>query len=153
MAFERRSWTFQRIGWALMAVTVLAALLGVFGAGPLSRAEVRSGAFRVQYPRFARVNAPAVLRFEVPGAAGTGEFAMLWLERPFLDRVRIESVTPRPSVEVMRNGRMVYLFPPSPAGELFPVTMRIEPENTGLVRARAGDGADNAVSFWQFIYP
>jgi hypothetical protein len=30
--FQRRCWTVQRIGWIVMAVLVLSALLGVFGA-------------------------------------------------------------------------------------------------------------------------
>jgi hypothetical protein len=153
MGFERRSWAFQRIGWALMAVVVIAALLGAFGTGPMSRAEVRSGPIRLEYPRFARVNAPAAMKIEVEVPARPDDPVTLWFDDALLDRVRIESVTPQPAVETMRNGRIVYVFPPSAAGERFRATVRIEPESTGVVRARAGDGSDNAVSFWQLIYP
>lgn len=36
--FQRRMWRLQQIGWALLVLVVVAALLGLFGKGPLSRA-------------------------------------------------------------------------------------------------------------------
>jgi hypothetical protein len=37
LAFTRREWLLRRIAWALVALTLLVALSGLFGGGPLSR--------------------------------------------------------------------------------------------------------------------
>ena len=65
--FQRRSWRLQRLGWSAMGVTVLAALLGLFGTGPLSSATVSSQdeALTLQYNRFWRVQSPMTLRLSV----------------------------------------------------------------------------------------
>jgi hypothetical protein len=153
LSFERRSWTFQRVGWATIAALIAAALLGVFGGGPLSWARVSSGPLHVEYPRFARLNAPTELAVELPGAEREGEPAVLWLGRAWLDRVRVQSVTPTPMLETRRPDRLVYVFPTWTSGERLRVTLRVEPEKVGVVRAQAGDGGENSVSFWQLVYP
>jgi hypothetical protein len=40
--FQRREWKIQRAGWVTMALVIIAALLGVFGAGPLSSATIET---------------------------------------------------------------------------------------------------------------
>ena len=35
--FQRRSWAMQRFAWVVLALFILAALLGLFGPGPLSQ--------------------------------------------------------------------------------------------------------------------
>jgi len=39
MEFQRRSWIVQRIGWAIFALVILLAALGLFGDGVLSDAQ------------------------------------------------------------------------------------------------------------------
>jgi hypothetical protein len=53
--FQRRVWRVQRIGWLIIAAVIVAALLGVFGGGPLSRAAVQGDGLRLEYERFARL--------------------------------------------------------------------------------------------------
>lgn len=33
LEFQKRSWTIQRVGWVVIALLILAGLLGVFGKG------------------------------------------------------------------------------------------------------------------------
>lgn len=49
--FQRREWVVQRVGWVVMAVLLVAALLGLFGPGPLSKsiAGSASGPVRAEY--------------------------------------------------------------------------------------------------------
>ena len=75
MRLVRRSWVVQRIGWGVMAALLLAALLGLFGTGPLSRATATApgGAVTLDYDRFGRYLGPATLLIRVgPGAAPGG---------------------------------------------------------------------------------
>lgn len=61
LAHERREWKLQRVGWALMALALLAAVLGLFGHGPLSETASASadGALTVRHQRFERYQAPS----------------------------------------------------------------------------------------------
>jgi hypothetical protein len=136
-----------------MAALTAAALLGLFGAGPLSWARVSSGPLRLEYPRFVRVNAPAVLDIELPGTEREDDRAVLWLDRAWLDRVRVETVSPQPMGETMRPDRIVYVFPTWASRERLRVTVRFQPEKVGVIRARAGEAGENAVRFWQLVYP
>lgn len=67
LAFERKSWAAQRIGWGVMTLAIVAALAGLLGSGPASRtrAETPDGAIAVEYDRFVRANAPTDLDVSV----------------------------------------------------------------------------------------
>ena len=64
LIFQKRFWRAQRIGWGVLTVALLAALLGVFGSGPLSHTTVSdaSGRLTITYERFARLLAPPPTR-------------------------------------------------------------------------------------------
>lgn len=49
-------WRLQQLGWAVMALIVVLALLGVFSTGPLSWSSTTAadGTVEVQYQRFVR---------------------------------------------------------------------------------------------------
>ena len=54
-SFRRRAWAVQRAGWALMALLLLGAILGLLGSGPLSTATADvPGLMRIEYQRFAQ---------------------------------------------------------------------------------------------------
>jgi hypothetical protein len=55
LEFQRRVWAAQRIGWIAIGAFVIAALVGVFGQGPLSSAAAGGNALRIEYERFARL--------------------------------------------------------------------------------------------------
>src|SRR5215203_1974081 len=93
LAFQYREWRVQTIARVLFALFILAALLGVFGSGPLSRAEWSAGNASVEYPRFARLDRTMEYRFDVPAQDGR---ASLVLPNELLERVTIESWAPEP---------------------------------------------------------
>jgi hypothetical protein len=106
LAQQRREWTIQRIGWVVMVLLALAALLGLFGGGPFSEGTAgdRDGPLWVEYPRFARLQAPAELRLHVGSEAVPGNEARVWLDRDFIENVQIQHITPEPDrVELGRN--------------------------------------------------
>src|SRR5262245_45193555 len=55
MTFQERLWLVERVGWAMMGLFVVFALLGVFSSGVSSetRAATADGAVVVEYQRFA----------------------------------------------------------------------------------------------------
>lgn len=73
--FQQREWKAQRAGWVLMALLLIAALLGLLGPGPLSwsTATAAEGLVRVDYQRFAHTEADDLLTVTIaPGTTSGG---------------------------------------------------------------------------------
>ena len=69
---QRHHWIAERVGWTVITLVILAALLGLFGSGWLSEASVGTpeGALRLEYSRFGRFLAPMTLRLH----SGAGRY-------------------------------------------------------------------------------
>ena len=150
--FHRRMWRVQRAGWLAMLAITLAALTGLLGPGPLSRAvTAHPSGLRVEHSRFARVDAPQSLRVHLPASASPGGGHRLGLGRQFVDRVRIEAVVPPPlATEADSDGRIVYTF----AGVAAPVaTIHFTPRGMGVVRAEIWAPGAVPVPVWMLVYP
>ena len=150
---ERRQWRAERIGWTIMLILAVAALLGLLGHGPLSRTTATSpdGQLRVEYYRFEREAAPSDLKVTF-AAAGQGDVG-IWIDRAFADSLDIEAITPEPDRVEPRPDRLVLFFRFSQPGESS-VRIRYEARSPGFSRARLGiDGHPAEAQFGQVIYP
>ncbi len=152
---EQRLWKIQRVGWVAIGLVILAALLGLFGQGPLSRTSVEGphGLFRLQYDRLGRHGATSDLRvhFE-PDAARRGK-VRLWMSHTYLRSLQVKQVLPQPEEAEAGPDGLTYVFAVAEPGRPTEVTFQVEPEETGLLVGRAGLDRDDAVSFRQFVYP
>lgn len=151
-AFQHRSWRIQRIGWLVMALLVLGALGGVFGAGPLSRATEESAELSVEYPRFARLQAPVRLTLRFPAQAARNGEVRLWLERRYVEKAKLERVVPQPREVEASPERLTYVFAVAGGEGLAAATFHLEFDTFGLVEGRAGTGS-RVLSFRQLVYP
>jgi hypothetical protein len=149
-AFQRRMWLGQRVGWVLIAVTVLAGLAGVFGSGPLSSSSAETADLRVEYERFARLQQPTRFKCVFTGTPAKAEIA---LNRDFVDAVRVDAIMPTPvQIEAAGEG-MVYRFAGSSlAAVTFDVTPSEFPSEFGMLDAIVRT-ATGTVAFQQFVYP
>lgn len=93
LAFQRRSWRWQRAGWLGFVALIVAGLLGVFGAGPLSRAESSGAGLRIEYDRFARTQAPTSLVIHIDGGAARAGAVRLVLGGDYIHAAQIQSTT------------------------------------------------------------
>ncbi len=151
--FQRRQWRVQRIAWVTMAAIVLVALLGLFGTGPLSDASAEHGSLRLDYGRFDRKRAPAVLRVDVAaGAAPEGQLR-LWLDETYLDGIEIRSIVPEPESAEAGADRTVYVFRVGDASQPATISFEIEHAAFGRKTGRLGLVDGPAVAFSQFVYP
>ena len=150
---QRRTWRFERIGWILLAVAVVAAVLGLFGEGPLSRAEETSadGSLSVDFPRFLRRQSPESIRIRFTAQAGSGS-ASLWIDRRWLDEVTVESVTPEPERTELWPDRLVYRFARGGPAGTHSVHVRFEVDAPGRTRGEFGT-ADARVPVSHVVYP
>lgn len=152
--FQARQWTAQRVGWAVMALIVLAACVGVFGNGPIADATARSsdGAYRVEYARFARHRAPTSIRVVLQQGAVASE-ARIAIDRGYADGMQIEQVYPEPeSVEVGAN-EVVYTFKLAAEGTAATVVFSALYEDMGRNGGTVALEGHPPVRLSQFVYP
>ena len=147
LAFQRANWRFERIGWGVMAVLVLAALLGLFGKGPLSDATARTDNAALNYQRFSHWESPDRLTFHI---RAPGEQTVLRLSRAYLERVRVEEITPAPVSTRALSEWIEFKFH---TGGESTITFHIQPQTFGLQRAQYVVDNGARVAFWQFVYP
>lgn len=146
--FQRANWRFERIGWAAMAILLLAAGLGLFGKGPLSHATVSTANAHLSYQRFSHWESPERLAFSVQTQA---DQTILRLSRTYLERVWVEDITPAPIATRALPEWIEFRFQTGRGHAA--IAFHIQPQAFGLQRARfvVDDGAP--ATFWQFVYP
>jgi hypothetical protein len=151
--FQRREWWFQRVTWALLAVFIGAAVLGAFGSGPLSEAEVENGRLKVAYSRFARRGAINSLRLYYQQPAGERS---VWVELSggCFGGGTVEEIHPRPHRSLSRHGDGTSLeLELSPGEEWAQLELRIRPEKMGRHRCQIAPREGAALALQQWIYP
>src|SRR5690554_759293 len=96
LAFQHRSWTIQRIGWCVMGLILIGAVLGLFGEGLLNKATTSSsdGRFELQFPRFWRSMHPMSLQLSVDPQFVEDGRLRISLDESYLNRMRIDAVVP-----------------------------------------------------------
>lgn len=153
LEFQRREWRLQRAGWVVMALIVLVALLGLFGGGPIGRAQAGAGPLTVDYSRFDRRRSPSELRLAIAGdATGSGEVSV-WLATDYLDALDVQTILPEPDTFQAGAERTVLVFEAAEAGQPIAVSIEYEPEPVGLLDGRIGLVGGDAVAIRHLVYP
>jgi hypothetical protein len=155
LAYQRREWTFQRAGWAVMSLFTLAALLGLLGHGPLSSTSVSSpdGLVRMDYQRFLHHHAPEALQIYIGGEAANAGIVRLVLDSEYLAGIAIRQVTPVPDRVESGPGQTVYIFRVNTPPAWLTVTFHFEPERCAFLVGSVGVDGRETASFRQFVYP
>lgn len=152
LAYQRREWLFERIGWASLVLVVVAALAGLFGGGPLSRRErATSGdALRIEYEQFIRRKAEATLTVHLGGSPDGP--VRVWIDGDYPGAVESKEIAPRPDRVEVGDGRHTFVFPHAGSGGEVTIRFRFAPDRAGTLRGRVGVGS-HSVELSQFVYP
>jgi hypothetical protein len=158
MAFQRRAWLVQRVAWAVMALLVAAALGGLLGPGPLTRATAgEPGALEAEYQRLTRYEDAEVLTLRLAPAVTAPGVVRVSVNREYLDHARVESVMPAPERTEAAEGRVVFAFRVAEPGRPLDVSFTLKPRRIGPTEARLRVESPGApgreVRFRQFAYP
>lgn len=154
MRHHRAAWRAERIGWTIMALLLLGALIGAFGDGPLSRA--RSGSpqsLSLQYDRLLRASAPSQYRFEAHPSTAPGGELRLRFDRALLEDIELESIVPQPEREEAGPDYTEFIFRTAPGPAPLKIDFRYRPTTFGLHGGRVSVGDAHAVTIDQFVYP
>lgn len=146
----------EKIALGLLTLFVVAALLGLFGDGPLSEAVASSsdGQLRVDYQRFCRRNAPQTLDITLPTQAGA-QHVELSINGDYLRRVQVTEILPHP-MQSIRHQASLLRFATDGSGEPMLVRLHLEPQYAGVQQAHFAVGpADQGreIHFKQLVYP
>jgi hypothetical protein len=145
IALHKKGWVIQRIGWGLMFAFLLAAVLGLFGEGPLSKRKVTIGHITVEYERFGRYEHGMIMRVE----SRHENINTIVITDDYLRVFRISNIVPRPQRQAGSGGDVEFYFEGPGNTE---VTFYTEPVERRSVNAPVKVN-NNSFSIKQTIYP
>lgn len=149
LPFQRREWRVQRLGWVLMALSILAGALGLFGDGPLAERTRSSAALQIDFDWLARRDAQTTWKVW-PRTQPTDGLYRVGLDANWAQNYRISSVQPQPKTARLMDGLWIYEFE---ARGNAPIVFNVEPMRLGRLEGSVRLDGGPAVAVSQFIYP
>jgi hypothetical protein len=155
LAFQERQWRWERIGWVVIALVIIAGLLGAFGTGPLASATVRStdDGLAVSYERVVRHQGEAEFRLHIDPALIPGREVDVWFSTSTVTAVRIESVAPEPSEVEAGADRTTWTFAVDPSAGPVTIIFHVTPQEMGWRTVELGVAGGTSLSFHQLVLP
>ncbi len=155
MGYQEREWRLQPIGWALIWLLILAALLGGFGKGVLANAEASdpTGALTAKYARLERYRSPTTIEAIIgPEHAKAGKITLA-LDRDFVYAVDLTNIEPEPDAVKSDKDRILYEFEVTGEAQSAHIFINYEYGTIGPVRAHLGLDGGPALELKTFVYP
>jgi hypothetical protein len=151
--FQRKWWRLENVVWIFFSLVIVLDLAGLFGRGPIAKAERRSadGTIDVKYERIERTDSPSILSINFgPSAIQDGKIH-LYVSESLVKGLGTQRVVPAPLETSIGNGGLTYIFPAStlPAS----VDLALEPEGPGLYDFTVGIHGAAPVHAKVFVVP
>lgn len=151
--FQVREWRFQRIGWGILCLLVLAALSGVLGGGPLSRTRVEKDILSIEYERFSRREAKSPLDVTYRRKAGDTSL-VLEFDSACLAEAELEQARPDPKGAMARAGEgLSFEFELAPGAESTTLHFLIRPSKAGVRHCKVTADGRATLDLKQFVLP
>ena len=151
---QRIEWRIERIAWCVMALLLLASLLGAFGYGPISKTKLgQAGTFTVEYERLQRSSAPSEWMLQTAPSLVREGTLRVRVDASLIEAMNIDAVTPEPRSVVAGDGYTEFVFDVAPgAGEVH-VRFDYRPATFGRSRGSIAVAGAPPVRVDQFVYP
>jgi hypothetical protein len=151
MPFQRREWLIQRVGWVLIALVLLAGLLGLLGRGPLGQRTSVNAALQVEYEWLARRDAQTTWTLTPlqPPVDGRHRVA---LDANWARHFHIHSIHPEPQSAQLAEGHWVYEFEAREMREL-PIVFHVEARKMGRLEGSVVFNDAPPLQIAVFVYP
>ncbi|HET6566697.1 MAG TPA: hypothetical protein VFG50_01960 [Rhodothermales bacterium] len=152
---QHRMWRVEHVGWGVMVLLVVAALLGLLGPGPLSNttAGEESAPLRATYGRFDRYKSPSQMTVHIGPALVHDGKVELSINRAFFDRVDLGQVDPEPVQVAAGPNWFIYTFAVADASAPLEVRFHYEPGDAGPLRIAVAAPGAPPIRFTSFVYP
>lgn len=150
MPLQLRVWRFERAGWLLLGLLLLAMLLGLFANGPLSQTSLRTqdGELGIDYQRFARSSLST--RLIITATANADGRLSVELAGD-LDRYSLADLQPPPETVELGDGSLTLQFSAAP-GRRASLPLELRPLRAGLAALQLGVNG-KTLRVHQFIHP
>jgi hypothetical protein len=149
LAFHRKEWRIQRIGWVLVALFLVLAVAGLFGNGPLSRAHTDNRSGRVDYERFTRYGLSTDV-VVTPVASAHGVIRVT-ISADYLEAFRVERITPEPGAVRMTGPDILYEFASAAPGAS--ISFHLRPQRLWRHSATVTIDGGTRLDISQLTYP
>lgn len=155
LSHERANWKFEHWGWLVIGVIPLAALLGLLGPGPLSKATAgeKGSNLWVEYHRFEHYESPSELRIHVGARGLSTSMPTLTINQKYLEQVTVEHIEPRPEQVKSAGDEFVYVFAFAATNKPTTITVKLRGNGYGKVPVHLKFTDASDVRFTQFFYP
>ena len=153
--FQRRSWTAQRVSWGVMGLILIAAILGVFGSGPLSHTSVRApqAPISLNYARFTRYLRPTTIAVHIDAEGVQSEHVRIWFTPTYVQRMTLQGITPPAEWVEVGTEQMTFVFRAAQPGQALVVSFHFQSQELGSVTGQVGVEQHPPLSLSQFVYP
>jgi hypothetical protein len=152
---QRRGWVLERVAWIVVAIVLVAAVLGLFGNGLLTPTAVGTsgGTLIVSYERFGRYGADSVLRVEVSNEAFVDDRFTLSISTSYLDSMKIDDIAPQPIESRFSDRAAIFTFATPDAASAH-VRFDMTGSDVGGLDGTVGlPSVGERTSFSQFLFP
>jgi hypothetical protein len=132
LEFQRKWWRFENFAWILFTLIIVLDIAGLFGRGPIAKAERRSpdGTIDVKYERIERTDSPSILTIEFgPSAIQDGKIK-LYISESLVKGLGTQRVVPAPTETSIGDGGLTYTFPASKPPAT--VDLALQPSGPGI---------------------
>jgi hypothetical protein len=143
---HEKGWIVQRVGWVILAILLVAAILGVFGDGILSNRTQTNGNVSISYQRFGRFESQQSLKIN---ATSVQRELIVSIPQGYLRAMEIDNIIPEPAKQKIENDHLKLSFD---AEELAEVTVYFNPKQIGTTSASVKID-DQSFLLSHFIYP
>jgi hypothetical protein len=151
-ALQHQEWRIQRLGWTLMAVFLLAGLIGLLGQGWSNRASAESDALSVTFERVLRRHDGSTLTVIVDGRSAASPVELRF-NKKFMAGITIDRVVPVPTEVPVPDGVAFRFGSQLDDALMTRIDMSYEATEGGLRRGRIDIDGGDGVSFVQYVLP
>jgi hypothetical protein len=148
--FENKEWKVAEVLWGILLVTLVLALAGLFGSGPISEAWAEENGVELSYRRYLRFSAPSILRVKF---SPSGSETQISFPSAYLDQLKIEDITPRPKSEFDDGESYTFIFDTAGKEKDFSVKINFEPRTYGFLRGSVVIEGLAELYVRQLVYP
>jgi hypothetical protein len=130
--FQRKWWRFENFIWMLFTVIIVLDLAGLFGRGPIAKAERRSadGTIDVKYERIERTDSPSMLEIHFAQSAINNGKINVYVSESLVKELGAQRVIPAPRESAVGYGGLTYTFAATRAPAT--VSLALEPAGPGI---------------------
>jgi hypothetical protein len=153
LEFQRKWWRFENVAWILFSLIIVLDLAGLFGRGPIAKAELRAGdgTIDVNYERIGRTESPSIITIDFgPSAIHDGKIK-LYISESLVKGLGTQRIVPAPTETTVGEGGLTYTFPASkpPAA----IDLALQPSGPGIYHFTIGVENAKPIQAKVFVVP